>query len=113
MHGDPGGPWQLEELAKSSAMSRTTFALRFKTVAGVPPLTYLHDWRMRIAVRVLREEDTPLSTLAVSLGYSSESAFSNAFKRTIGMAPKCYRDGGRPESTPLEQNAQPLRPTAV
>jgi transcriptional regulator GlxA family with amidase domain len=36
-----GRPRQLEELVKSVAMSRTTFALRFKTVAGVTPLTYL------------------------------------------------------------------------
>ena len=32
-------------------MSRTTFALRFKTVAGVTPLTYLRVWRMRFAQR--------------------------------------------------------------
>jgi transcriptional regulator GlxA family with amidase domain len=36
MEGDPGRPWQLGELAKSAAMSRTTFASRFKTVTGVP-----------------------------------------------------------------------------
>jgi AraC-like DNA-binding protein len=95
MHGDPGRPWQLEELAKSAAMSRTTFALRFKTVAGVPPLTYLLNWRMRIAEHALREGNTPMSALALSLGYTSESAFSNAFKRTIGMAPKRYRDAAR------------------
>ena len=41
MHHDPGHPWQLHELAHAAAMSRTTFALRFKEAAGVPPLTYL------------------------------------------------------------------------
>jgi AraC-like DNA-binding protein len=95
MHGDPGQPWHLGELATSAAMSRTTFASRFKTVAGVPPLTYLQHLRMRIAQRALREEDTPVSALALSLGYTSESAFSTAFKRTIGMAPRRYRDTAR------------------
>jgi AraC-like DNA-binding protein len=95
MHADPGRPWQLEELARSAAMSRTTFALRFRTVAGIPPLTYLLNWRMRLAERALREDDTPLAALAVSLGYTSESAFSNAFKRTVGVAPKRYRDTAR------------------
>ncbi|HEX4250459.1 MAG TPA: AraC family transcriptional regulator [Pseudonocardia sp.] len=95
MHNDPGRPWQLEELARASAMSRTTFALHFRTVAGVPPLTYLQNWRMRIAERDLREKDTPLATLALSVGYTSESAFSNAFKRTVGIAPKRYRDAAR------------------
>ena len=92
MHDQPGRAWQLEELAQASAMSRTTFAERFRSVAGVPPLTYLTNWRMRLAERALREEDTPLSTLAHSLGYTSDSAFSNAFKRVNGMAPKRYRD---------------------
>lgn len=96
MHGDPARPWQLEELASAVAMSRTTFALRFKTVAGVPPLTYLSQWRMRLAERSLREEkNTPLLALALSLGYASESAFSNAFKRVVGMAPRRYREAAR------------------
>ena len=95
MHSDPARSWQLEELAKAAAMSRTTFVVRFKAVAGVPPLTYLLNWRMRLAERALRAENVPVSVLALSLGYTSESAFSNAFKRTIGMAPKRYRDVAR------------------
>ncbi|MDR1277038.1 MAG: helix-turn-helix transcriptional regulator, partial [Candidatus Accumulibacter sp.] len=60
-------------------------------VAGVPPLTYLTEWRMRLAKQALREEDTPISVLAGLLGYTSESAFSNAFKRLIGISPARYR----------------------
>lgn len=103
MHGDPGRAWQLEELARSAAMSRTTFALRFKTVAGVPPLTYLLNWRMRLAERALREDDTPVSALALSLGYTSESAFSNAFKRVTGSAPKRYRASARTSGSSREK----------
>ena len=95
MHADPGRSWQLADLAKSAAMSRTAFALRFKAKAGIAPLTYLTHWRMRLAERALREEDAPLSAIALSLGYTSESAFSNAFKRVIGMAPNRYRIAAR------------------
>jgi AraC-like DNA-binding protein len=95
IHADPGRSWQLEELAKAAAMSRTTFAHHFKTAAGVPPLTYLTEWRMRLAERALREENTPVSVLAGQLGYTSESAFSNAFKRVTGNAPKHYRTAAR------------------
>ncbi|NUP63307.1 MAG: helix-turn-helix transcriptional regulator, partial [Nonomuraea sp.] len=89
---DPGHPWQLEELARAAAMSRTTFAVRFKEAAGVPPLTYLLDWRMSLAARALRQESVPVATLARSVGYTSESAFSNAFKRAVGVAPRRYRE---------------------
>jgi AraC-like DNA-binding protein len=95
MHGDPARPWHLKDLARSAAMSRTTFALRFKTVAGVPPLTYLLNWRMRLAERALREQNISVAALAVSLGYTSESAFSNSFKRNLGMAPRRYREAAR------------------
>jgi AraC-like DNA-binding protein len=91
MHGDPARSWHLEELAKACAMSRTTFAFRFRTVAGVAPLTYLTEWRMRLAERALREETAPVANVARSLGYTSESAFSNAFKRVIGSSPRAYR----------------------
>ncbi len=95
MHSEPGRSWHLEELAKAAAMSRTTFAVHFKTVAGVAPLTYLTEWRMRLAERALREEDVPVAVLARSLGYTSESAFSNAFKRATGKAPRRYRTATR------------------
>ncbi len=95
MHDQPGRAWQLDELAHAAAMSRTTFAERFRTVAGVPPLTYLLNWRMRLAERALRDDDQPLSAIAHSLGYTSDSAFSNAFKRVNGVAPRRYRQAAR------------------
>ncbi|MFS4092154.1 AraC family transcriptional regulator [Streptomyces sp. AF1A] len=92
MHADPAHPWQLAELARAAAMSRTTFAVRFRAAAGVPPLTYLQNWRMSLAARALRQGSVPVAELARSVGYASESAFSNAFKRTVGVAPRRYRE---------------------
>jgi len=91
MHGDPARNWHLPELARAAAMSRTAFALHFKAVAGVTPLTYLAQWRMRLAQRRLREGDMPIAALARELGYASEAAFGNAFKRVAGVAPGRYR----------------------
>ena len=91
MHGEPGRAWRLGDLAKQVGMSRTSFALRFKANAGVAPLTYLQNLRMRLAEQSLREGAMSVSELAESLGYESDSAFSNAFKRRTGMAPKHYR----------------------
>jgi len=91
MHAEPGRAWGLHELAKACAMSRTTFAAHFKAIAAVPPLTYLTEWRMRLAERALRGDHISIGSLAQSLGYGSESAFSNAFKRCVGASPKKYR----------------------
>ena len=91
MHEHPERPWGLQDLARAASMSRTTFAERFRTVAGIPPLTYLNQWRMLLARRALRERDLPITALATELGYVSDSAFSTAFKRVVGESPLRYR----------------------
>ena len=94
MHGSPGYNWTLKELASACAMSRTAFAGHFKAVAGKSPLTYLTDWRMRLAEKALRANTGAVSTIGQSLGYTSESAFSNAFKRVTGRSPIAVRRQG-------------------
>jgi AraC-like DNA-binding protein len=68
MHREPARAWRLDELAKEVAMSRTSFAMRFKTIAGVAPLTYLLNLRMRFAEQGLREGSMSVSELCLSLG---------------------------------------------
>lgn len=96
MHEHPGKTWGLAELADAAGMSRSSFAERFRKVAGAPPLAYLSRWRMILAQRALLNPDVRVGDLAVQLGYGSESAFSNAFKREIGESPLHYRRRLRP-----------------
>ncbi len=109
MHDEPQRAFRLTELAKAAGMSRTRFAVHFSAVAGVPPLTYLAAWRMRLAQRRLREEDVTVAQLAASLGYASESAFSNAFKRITGTAPRDYRNASRPAPNERRTAGSPPR----
>ncbi|MFF7125535.1 helix-turn-helix domain-containing protein [Streptomyces sp. NPDC008240] len=50
---------------------------------------------MSLAARALRQDSTPVAALARSVGYTSESAFSNVFKRAVGVAPRRHREGGQ------------------
>jgi AraC-like DNA-binding protein len=97
IHAEPATPWGLQELAHAAAMSRSAFARHFRTAAGMPPVTYLSRYRMLLAQRALRHSDTRIGTLAADLGYASEAAFSNAFKREIGESPLHYRHRVRNE----------------
>ncbi|CAN7762024.1 AraC family transcriptional regulator [Cupriavidus necator] len=90
IHSEPSRSWSLEELAREANMSRTSFAVRFREMMGVPPLTYLTQWRMHLARRELRA-GASISEAAAAVGYTSESAFSSAFKRVMNMAPGQYR----------------------
>jgi AraC-like DNA-binding protein len=99
MHAEPARRWLLQELADAAGMSRSNFALRFKQLAGVAPLDYLLRWRMRLAAKALRSGSDTVSAISYSLGYQSESAFTNAFRRVMGAAPQHYRRGRRPLAT--------------
>ena len=90
VHADPGHRWTLQELAQRAAMSRSSFALRFKATVGTPPLEYVARWRMLLAGDRLTHSGEPVSVIALSLGYESESAFSTAFKRVMGCSPRQY-----------------------
>lgn len=91
IHEQPATTWSLDELARAATMSRTAFAERFRQVAGEPPLSYLTGWRMLLAQHELRSGDVRIGPLGLRLGYSSESSFSNAFKRRLGESPSSYR----------------------
>lgn len=90
LHADPGRTWRLPELAAACAMSRAGFAAHFKAAAGVSPLHYLTELRMRLAGRHLRDGAT-VAQVAARFGYASESAFSHAFKRVLGRPPRFAR----------------------
>jgi AraC-like DNA-binding protein len=90
MHGQPARAWRLEELAQALAMSRTAFAVRFRSVVGMTPLGYLSRWRMHLAERRLVAGGEAIGAVGRSLGYASEAAFSTAFKRERGAAPRAF-----------------------
>ncbi len=95
MHNEPAHRWTLHNLATHAAMSRSTFALKFKTVVGTSPMDYLVNWRMALAGDRLQNSKDPISVIAPSLGYESEAAFSTAFKRVMGCAPRQYSQRNR------------------
>lgn len=90
MHQQPDRRWTVADLASAVGMSRSSFALHFKTLVGLPPLDYLLRWRMRSAAQALRSGDRTVASVATEWGYASESAFSNAFKRVTGSSPARY-----------------------
>jgi AraC-like DNA-binding protein len=91
IHRDPAHPWTVESLGHQVRLSRAAFSRRFTALVGQPPLTYLTWWRMTTAARLLLEPGASLGEVATRIGYTSEFAFANAFKREYGLAPGRYR----------------------
>jgi AraC-like DNA-binding protein len=89
-HADIAEPWSVASLAKEAGMSRTAFSERFTRLVGVPPMTYVLDWRMAIAKDILQRGGVPQDTIATAVGYQSASAFNTAFRRQVGLSPGEY-----------------------
>lgn len=98
MHDSPSQNWTIHKLAEVAGMSRSSFAQRFKDSVGMPPLTYLIDYRLRLAARYLRLQQNSISRISELVGYASDSTFSQAFKRVYGVSPKVYRQQYRKKS---------------
>jgi AraC-like DNA-binding protein len=91
LHGDLAHRWTVESLAAAAGMSRTAFAVRFKSPTGTTPLDYLRVWRMTVARSALKDSDEAIAGIAERVGYLSDTAFSAAFKRQTGQSPGRFR----------------------
>jgi AraC-like DNA-binding protein len=90
-HGEPAHPWTMQELAAKAALSRSALYDRFADLVGTPPLHYLAQWRMQIAIGMLRRGDFGMAEIAAKIGYGSEAAFSRAFRKMMGAPPSAWR----------------------
>jgi len=91
IHTEYREKWTLETLAKVSGISRASFASKFKDFVGATPMEYLARWRMQVACDLLQHEGIGMSEVANRTGYESESSFSAAFNRIVGIRPGSYR----------------------
>lgn len=81
----------LQELAVEAGMSRFHFAREFRDATGEPPHRYLTRCRIEHAKTLLRKRDLPLVEVSLSVGYSSQSHFTAAFRSHVGRTPLKYR----------------------
>ena len=90
MHAQLARSWTVAQLARTAALSRSSFFDRFTRTVGLPPMEYLLAWRMAVAKDLLRRHDFRLDEVAERVGYGSASTFSTAFSRYVGQPPGRY-----------------------
>lgn len=98
IHADPARAWTVADLASLACLSRSAFHERFSEVIGMPPLGYLTEHRLRLAARHLSQPDLSINRISERVGYTSETAFSQAFRRQYQMTPSQYRKSKLPAS---------------
>jgi AraC-like DNA-binding protein len=91
IHRNPELPWPVEELAELASMSRAAFAARFTHLVGDPPARYIARLRLARAAGLLSGTTETVGAIGKAVGYESEAAFSRAFAREFGSAPRDWR----------------------
>ncbi|EMA4137645.1 AraC family transcriptional regulator [Cronobacter turicensis] len=102
IHEKPGADWQIAQLARECAMSRSSFFAVFSETVGMSPMQYLLFWRMSLARKALTSGQDNIEQIALRTGYQSASAFSVAFAKHTGMPPGEFRRRSR--------TARPVQP---
>jgi AraC-like DNA-binding protein len=111
VHEDPRRKWTVGGLSEAVGMPRAKFTRRFTSVVGQPPMSYVTSFRLGRGARLLRATEAPLATIAREVGYSTEFAFSDAFRREYGLPPGRFRrdsaaGGGSSEPRPPGDQAR-------
>ena len=63
----------------------------FKAVYGQPMAAYMKEYRIRIAMELLRQSDEPIAQIAAGIGYESAGKFTRAFPDVAHVLPSEYR----------------------
>ena len=108
MHKEPEKPWRVPSLASQVGMSRSPFAARFATLVGRSPMSYLKQWRLQLAAKLLQDQNLSLSNIAERVGYESAAAFSRVFKREFRVTPGQCRRSGRTDRRAIRAKTHEL-----
>jgi len=93
VHEDPAHHWSVSNLAEKAGMSRWAFTNHFQAVAGITPMQYVTNWRMRAAFEKLHTGKDSVALIVQQSGYQTEASFRKAFKNQLGIGPGAVRRG--------------------
>ncbi|TXE13152.1 helix-turn-helix transcriptional regulator [Seonamhaeicola algicola] len=81
----------LKELAELVSMSEYSFSRFFSKMMGRPFFTFLNEYRINIASRMLIDTDWSVAQIGYACGYESLTFFHKQFKKVKHVTPKKYR----------------------
>lgn len=82
--------YTIEEIAKTFGLSVRTLSRKFKENLGMNYVRFLRSLRITKSLELIAENKYNMFEVAMLVGYSSESSFSNVFLKITGMRPTDY-----------------------
>ena len=93
--------YTIEELAREYLINTSTLKTVFKAVYGLPLASYMKNYRLKQAARLLQSGNDSIAAIAGMVGYENQSKFTKAFKDMYQVLPTEYRKQfwtGRPDA---------------
>lgn len=79
-------------LARQLGVNPNYLSGKFYKEEGISLVSYINNEKIAFAKQRLRFTRDDYGTIAYTLGFSSQSHFTNVFKKATGLTPKQYRD---------------------
>jgi AraC-like DNA-binding protein len=83
-------PPTLQELSEEIGLSLKKLKEGFKQIYGDTVFSFLFDYKMEVARKLLEAGDHNVNEVGLKVGYSTSSHFISAFKKKYGTTPKKY-----------------------
>ncbi|PZN49005.1 MAG: AraC family transcriptional regulator [Proteobacteria bacterium] len=95
MQAHVSGRITLDEVARSVGLSRPHFFNLFREQMDLTPNVYWNTLRMEEALRQIEASDESLTSVACSLGFTTQANFTRFFRDHAGVPPTLYREASR------------------
>ncbi|QFJ56121.1 AraC family transcriptional regulator [Pseudobutyrivibrio xylanivorans] len=84
-------PMTVADMADRAGFSESHFMRFFKETFGVSFITYLNDYRLSMAARLLLSTEENILEISQQVGFENLSHFNRQFKKKYSKTPKEYR----------------------
>lgn len=81
----------IQDLANEGFVSTYHFIRLFKKYHGVPPYSYLNEYRLKMSQLKLMQNKS-IKDVAEECGFGNVNSFSRSFKKRFGILPSEYRE---------------------
>jgi AraC family transcriptional regulator len=91
MHDSMSQSPTMRTIAREVGVHPVHLCREFRRFFKTAPGEYLRHVRVEFAARLLREQDLPLSEIAITSGFADQAHFSRTFRRITNLSPLQYR----------------------
>ena len=98
----PEDEWNIEKMTAIANLSRAQLMRLFKQQTGISPHAFVNLIRLRQAAVLLRQTADSVLSVALNVGFQSETHFGKAFKKQYGISPGQYRKNAGIGETDIE-----------